>query len=62
MTREQENIILKRLDKLQLTVDYYMGLYRQTGKDFYNDYADLYRAMLYGVRGIALELGLVGED
>lgn len=31
-------------------------------KDFYNDYADLYRAMLYGVRGIALELGLVGKD
>lgn len=62
MTREEQNIILKRLDKLQSTVDYYMGLYRQTGKDVYNDYADLYRAMLYGVRGIALELGLVGED
>lgn len=62
MTREEQNIILKRLDKLQLTVDYYMGLYRQTRKDCYNDYADLYRAMLYGVRGIALELGLVGED
>lgn len=62
MTREEQNIILERLDKLQSTVDYYMGLYRQTGEDCYNDYADLYRAMLYGVRGIALELGLVGKD
>lgn len=62
MTREEQNIILKRLDKLQLTVDYYMNLYRRTRKDCYNDYAALYRAMLYGVRGIALELGIVGED
>jgi hypothetical protein len=26
------------------------------------EHADTYRAMLYGVRGIAIELGLVGED
>lgn len=62
MTRKEQNIILKRLDKLQLTVDYYTNLYRRTREDCYNEYADLYRAMLYGVRGIALELGLVGED
>lgn len=47
MTLKEQNIILDRLNKLQSTVDY-------------NN--DLYRDMLFGVRGIAIELGLVGED
>lgn len=55
MTRKEPKIILDRLNKLQLTVDYNNDLYRQTG-------ADLYRAMLFGVRGIAIELGFVGKD
>lgn len=46
MTRKEQNIILDR----------------QTGNEIYNTYADLYRGMLFGVRGIAIELGLVGED
>lgn len=62
MTREEQNIILDRLNKLQLTVDYNNDLYRQTGNELYNTYADLYRAIMFGVRGIAIELGLVGED
>lgn len=62
MTRKEQNIILDRLNKLQLTVDYNSDLYRQTGDEIYNTYADLYRAMLFGVRGIAIELGLVGKD
>jgi hypothetical protein len=62
MTRKEQNIILDRLNKLQLTVDYNNDLYRQTGDEIYNTYADLYRAMLFGVRGIAIELGLVGKD
>ena len=62
MTRKEQNIILDRLNKLQLTVDYNNDLYRQTGDEFYNTYANLYRAMLIGVRGIAIELGLVGKD
>lgn len=43
MTRKEQNIILDRLNKLQLTVDYNNDLYRQTGDEFYNTYADLYR-------------------
>ena len=62
MTRKEQNIILDRLDKLQATVDYNNNLYRQTGDEVYNTYVDLYRAMLFGVRGIAIELGLVGND
>lgn len=62
MIRKEQNIILDRLNKLQLMVDYNNDLYRQTGAKFYNTYADLYRAMLFGVRGIAIELGLVGKD
>lgn len=31
MTRKEQNIILDRLNKLQLTVDYNNDLYRQTG-------------------------------
>lgn len=62
MTRKEQNIILDRLDKLQSTVTYNSDLYRQTGDEVYNTYADLYQAMLFGVRGIAIELGLVGED
>lgn len=62
MTRKEQNIILDRLNKLQLTVDYNNDLYRQTGDEIYNTYANLYRAMLFGVRGIAIELGLVGKD
>lgn len=62
MTRKEQNIILDRLDKLQSTVNYNSDLYRQTGDEVYNTYADLYQAMLFGVRGIAIELGLVGED
>ena len=62
MTRKEQNIILDRLNKLQLTADYNNDLYRQTGDEIYNTYADLYRAMLFGVRGIAIELGLVGKD
>lgn len=59
MTHKEQNIILDRLNKLQMTVDYNMNLYRQTGNDSFNTNADLYRAMLYGVRGIAIELGIV---
>lgn len=62
MTRKEKNIILDRLEKLQATVDYNMRLYRQTGAEVYNEHADTYRAMLYGVRGIAIELGLVSKD
>lgn len=62
MTRKEKNMILDRLEKLQATVDYNMKLYRQTGTEAYNEYADTYRSMLYGVRGIAIELGLVGKD
>lgn len=62
MTRKEQNIILDRLNKLQLTVNYNSDLYRRTGDEIYNIYADLYRAMLFGVRGIAIELGLVGKD
>lgn len=62
MTRKEQNIILDRLNKLQLTVDYNSDLYRQTGDEVYNTYADLYRAMLFGVRSIAIELGVVGKD
>ena len=62
MTRKEKNMILDRLDKLQATVDYNMRLYRQTGSEDYSDHADTYRAMLYGVRGIAIELGIVGKD
>lgn len=62
MTRKEKNIILDRLEKLQVTVDYNMRLYRQTGAKAYYEHADTYRAMLYGVRGIAIELGLVGQD
>lgn len=61
MTHKEQNIILDRLNKLQTTVDYNMNLYRQTGNDSFNTNADLYRAMLYGARGIALELGIVRE-
>lgn len=62
MTRKEKNIILDRLKKLQATVDYNMRRYRETGVEAYNEHADTYRAMLYGVRGIALELGIVGKD
>lgn len=41
MTRKEQNIILDRLNKLQLTVDYNSDLYRQTGDEIYNTYADL---------------------
>ena len=46
MTRKEQNIIFDR----------------QTGEDLYNTRADMYRAMLFGVRGVAIELGLIGED
>lgn len=62
MTCKERNIILDRLNKLQSTIDYNMNLYRQTGEDLYNTRADMYRAMLFGVRGVALELRLIGED
>lgn len=62
MTRKEQNIIFDRLNKLQSTIDYNMNLYRQTGEDLYNTHADMYRAMLFGVRGVAIELGLIGED
>lgn len=62
MTRKEQNIIFDRLNKLQSTIDYNMDLYRQTGEDLYNTRADMYRAMLFGVRGVAIELGLIGED
>nr|DAF34067.1 MAG TPA: hypothetical protein [Bacteriophage sp.] len=62
MTRKEQNIIFDRLNKLQSTIDYNMNLYRQTGVDLYNTRADMYRAMLFGVRGVAIELGLIGED
>ncbi len=62
MTRKEQNIIFDRLNKLQSTIDYNMNLYRQTGKDLYNTRADMYRAMLFGVRGVAIELGLISED
>lgn len=62
MTRKEQNIIFDRLNKLQSTIDYNMNLYRQTGEDLYNTRADMYRAMLFGVRGVAKELGLIGED
>ena len=62
MTRKEQNIIFDRLNKLQSTIDYNMNLYRQTGEDLYNTRADMYRAMLFGVRGVAIELGLMGED
>ena len=61
MTRKEQNIIFDRLNKLQATVDYNMNRYRQTGNDSYNTRADLYRAMLFGVRGIAIELKLIDE-
>lgn len=61
MTHKEQNIILDRLNKLQMAVDYNMNLYRQTGNDSFNTNADLYRAMLYGARGIAIELGIVRE-
>lgn len=62
MTRKEQNIIFDRLNKLQSTIDCNMNLYRQTGKDLYNTRADMYRAMLFGVRGAAIELGLISED
>ena len=62
MTRKEQNIIFDRLNKLQSTIDYNMDLYRQTGEDLYNTRADMYRAMLFGVRGVAIELGLISED
>ena len=62
MTRKEKNMILDRLEKLQATIDYNMLLYRQTGDEAYNERADTYGAMLFGVRGIAIELGLVGKD
>lgn len=62
MTRKEKNTIIDRLEKLQARVDYNMCLYRLTGNDAYNEHADTYRAMLYGARGIAIELGLVGEE
>ena len=62
MTRKEQNIIFDRLNKLQSTIDYNMDLYRQTGEDLYNTRADMYMAMLFGVRGVAIELGLIGED
>lgn len=62
MTRKEQNIIFDRLTKLQSTIDYNMNLYRQTGKDLYNTRADMYRAMLFGVRGVAIELGLIDDD
>lgn len=62
MTRKEKNMILDRVERLQAAVDYNMRLYRQTGVEAYNENADTYRAMLYGVRGIAIELGLVGQD
>lgn len=62
MTRKEQNIIFDRLNKIQSTIDYNMNLYRQTGKDLYNTRADMYRAMLFGVRGVAIELGLISED
>ena len=62
MTRNEQNIIFDCLNKLQSTIDYNMNLYRQTGKDLYNTRADMYRAMLFGVRGVAIELGLISED
>lgn len=62
MTRKEQNIIIfDRLNKLQSTIDYNMNLYRQTGKDLYNTRADMYRAMLFGVRGVAIELGLIDD-
>lgn len=61
MTRKEQNIILGRLEKLQSTIDYNVNLYRQTGKDLYNTRADMYRAMLFGVRGVAIELGLIDD-
>lgn len=61
MTRKEQNIIFDRLDKLQSTIDYNMNLYRQTGEDLYNTRADMYRAMLFGVRGVAIELGLIDD-
>lgn len=61
MTRKEQNIILDRLNKLQSTIDYNMNLYRQTGKDLYNTRADMYRSMLFGVRGVAIELGLIDD-
>lgn len=61
MTRKEQNIIFDRLNKLQSTIDYNMNLYRQTGKDLYNTRADMYRAMLFGVRGVAIELGLIDD-
>ena len=62
MTRKEQNIIFDRLNKLPSTIDYNMNLYRQTGKDLYNTCADMYRAMLFGVRGVAIELGLIDDD
>lgn len=62
MTRKEQNIIFDRLNKLQSTIDYNMNLYRQTGKDLYNTRADMYRAMFFGVRGVAIELGLIDDD
>lgn len=38
MTRKEQNIILDRLNKLQLTADYNNDLYRQTGDEIYNKY------------------------
>jgi hypothetical protein len=61
MTRKEQNIIFDRLNKLQSTIDYNMNLYRQTGEDLYNTRADMYRAMLFGVRGVAIELGLIDD-
>lgn len=61
MTRKEQNIIFDRLNKLQSTIDYNMDLYRQTGEDLYNTRADMYRAMLFGVRGVAIELGLIDD-
>lgn len=62
MTCKERDIILDRLNKLQSTIDYNMNLYRQTGEDLYNTRADMYRAMLFGVRGVTLEIRLIGED
>lgn len=61
MTRKEQNIIFGRLNKLQSAIDYNVNLYRQTGKDLYNTRADMYRAMLFGVRGVAIELGLIDD-
>lgn len=59
MTKKEKSIIEDRLEKLQATIDYNMRKYRETGAEAYCQYADTYREMLYGARGIAIALGIV---